>query len=50
LAGGLSMIGLLVDQSRHRAARVDERHQKRTVEVAAMTFRFAIARVGNGLE
>jgi len=47
LAGGQSMIGLLVDQSRHRAARVDERHQKRTFDVAAMAFRCAIARVGN---
>ena len=43
------MIVWLVDQSRHRAARVDERHQKWTVEVAAMAFRCAIARVGNGV-
>jgi hypothetical protein len=33
---------MLVDQSRHRAARVDERHQKWTAEVAAMAFRCAI--------
>ena len=43
------MIGMLVDQSRHRAARVDERHQKRTVEAAAMAFRCAIGALGNGL-
>jgi hypothetical protein len=38
---------LLGDQSRHRAARVDERHQKRTVEGAAMAFRCAIGALGN---
>jgi len=27
-AGGQSMIGWLVDQSRHRAANVDPRHQR----------------------
>jgi hypothetical protein len=37
----------LADQSRHRAARVDERHQKRTVEVAAMAFRCAIGALRN---
>jgi len=43
------MIGWLVDQSRHRAARVVERHQKWTAEVAAMTFRFAIDRADTGV-
>jgi hypothetical protein len=43
------MIFWLEDQSRHRAAKFDERHQKRTVEVAAKAFRFAIARVSNGV-
>jgi hypothetical protein len=42
MAGGQSMIGCLVDQSRHRAACVQFRHQKWAVEVAAMAFRFGI--------
>jgi hypothetical protein len=49
VAGGQSMIGRLVDQSRHRAATFVERHQKRTVEVAAKAFTFAIAHVSNDL-
>jgi len=37
------MIGLLVDQSRHRAASVHERHhQRRAVEDAAMATRFVM--------
>jgi hypothetical protein len=40
---------LLFDQSRHRAARVDERHQKWTVEVAGVAFRCAIGALGTGL-
>jgi len=43
LAGGQSIDRLLVDQSRHRAATVRPRHQKRTVEVAAMAVRCIIA-------
>jgi len=43
LAGGQSMIDWLFDQSRHRAASVAPRHQKRTVEVAAMAVRCIIA-------
>jgi hypothetical protein len=43
VAGGHSMIGLLVDQSRHRAARVAPRHhQRRAVEDAAMATRFVM--------
>jgi hypothetical protein len=38
---------LLGDQSRHRAAKVDERHQKWTVEVAALAFKCAIGALGN---
>jgi hypothetical protein len=32
----------LVDQSRHRAARVEPRHQRATVEEAAMAFRYVM--------
>jgi hypothetical protein len=42
LAGGQSMIVWLVDQSRHRAATVRLRHQKRAIERAAMAFRCVI--------
>jgi hypothetical protein len=42
MAGGQSMIGWLVDQSRHRAARVQPRHQMVTVEDAAMAFRYVM--------
>ena len=41
-AGGQSMIVWLADQSRHRAARVDPRHQRWTVRSAAMAFRCVI--------
>jgi hypothetical protein len=43
VAGGQSIDRWLVDQSRHRAATVRPRHQKRTVEVAAMAFRCVIS-------
>ena len=51
MAGGQSMIGSSFDQSRHRAARVAPRHQKQTVEVAAMAFRLVmrVACYGSGL-
>jgi len=40
VAGGQSMIGMLVDQSRHRAASVASRHhQRRAIEEAAMEAR-----------
>jgi hypothetical protein len=39
---------LLADQSRHRAARVDERHQKRAVGSAAKAFRCAIGAFDTG--
>jgi hypothetical protein len=43
LAGGQSMIGLLIDQSRHRAARVQSRHQlRRAFDEAAMTTRLVM--------
>jgi hypothetical protein len=42
-AGGHSMIVGLVDQSRHRAARVQSRHHQRcAVEEAAMATRFVM--------
>src|SRR5688572_15274283 len=45
-AGGQSMIvGFLDDQSRHRAAMSDPRHQRWTAEAAAMAFRFIIKRL-----
>ena len=44
------MIGWLVDQSRHRAASVVTRHQKRTVEVAAMAVRCVIERLAKPLK
>jgi len=46
------MIGLLVDQSHHRAARIRPRHQERAVEAAAMAFRclMRIARYGRDFE
>jgi hypothetical protein len=43
VAGGQSMIGMLVDQSRHRAAKVASRHhQRRAIEEAAMATRCVI--------
>jgi hypothetical protein len=42
MAGGQSMIVWLVDQSRHRAANVQSRHQRRAVEQAAKAIRFVM--------
>lgn len=39
VAGGQSMIVWLIDQSRHRAASVQTRHQRRAFEEAAMATR-----------
>ena len=39
VAGGQSMIGELVDQSRHRAASEPSRHQRRAMRVAAVAVR-----------
>jgi hypothetical protein len=43
VAGGQSMIVWLIDQSRHRAARLASRHhQRRAIEEAAMATRWVI--------
>lgn len=46
VAGGQSMIVWLIDQSRHRAAKVQPCHQRATVRAAAMAFRCVIGRLG----